>query len=97
MELSILILPHPPGFRASTGGPLDLAAVGPTPDAAVASLRSLITNKLHQGGQIRSVILTDVDSIQTSAKKVGESPLFEDWVKAVDEYRQQHNTVPEAD
>jgi hypothetical protein len=97
MELSILVLPQPPGFEASTGALLDLAAVGPTPDAAVASLRSMIAKKLLQGGQIRTVTITDVDSIQGAAKKVGESPLFEEWVKAVDEYRQQHNTIPDAD
>lgn len=97
MELPILILPFSPGFQASTGGPLDLTAVGPTPDAAVASLRSLIAMKLHQGGQIRTLTVTDIDSIQTAAKKVGESPLFEDWVQAVDEYRRQQNTIPDAD
>jgi len=97
MELPIFILPHPPGFQASTGGPLDLAAIGPTPDAAVASLRSLVATKLHQGGQIQTLTIADVDSIQAAARKVGESPLFEDWVQAVDEYRRQHNTIPDAD
>jgi hypothetical protein len=97
MELPILILPHPPGFQASTGGPLDLAAVGPTPDAATESLRSMIELKLHQGGQIRTLKVSDVDTIQASAKKVGESPLFDEWVREVEEYRRQHNTIPDAE
>jgi hypothetical protein len=97
MELPVLILPQPTGFRASTGGPLDLSADGSTPDAALAALKSLVTSKLQPGGQIRSLSVTDIDSIQTTARKVGASPLFEEWVQAVEEYRQQHNTVPDAD
>jgi hypothetical protein len=97
MEFPVLVLPQPSGFRASTGGPLDLAADGPTPDAAVAALQSLVAAKLHAGGRIRTLTVTDVDSIQAAARKVGGSPLFEDWVKAVEEYRLQHNTVPDAD
>lgn len=97
MELPILILPHPQGFQASTGGPLDLAAVGPTPDAAAATLRSLVEQKLYQGGQLRILTVTGIDPIEASAKRLGESPLFEEWVEAVEEYRRQHNTIPDAD
>jgi len=96
MELPILVLPQSTGFRASTGAPLDLTADGPTPDAAVDALRSLLTAKL-QGGQIRTVSVTDVASIQAAARKLGESPLFEDWVQAVEEYRRQHNTIPDTE
>ena len=95
LELPVLVSPQPTGFRASTGGPLDLTADGPTPDAAVDALRTLLATKL-QGSQIRAVIVTDVDSLRAAARKLGESPLFEDWVQAVEEYRRQHNTVPDA-
>lgn len=95
MELPVLVQPQSSGFRASTGGPLDLSADGPTPDAAMTALRSLVAAKLHAGGQIRTLTVTDADSIQAAARKVGESPLFEDWVQAVEEYRRQNNTVPD--
>lgn len=97
MELPVLVLPQSSGFRASTGGPLDLAADGPTPDAAVTALHSLVAAKLNGGGHIRTLTLTAVDSITAAARKLGESPLFDDWVREVDEYRRLHNTVPDAD
>ena len=31
------------------------------------------------------------------ADYLGESPLFEDWVQAVEEYRREHNTIPDAE
>jgi hypothetical protein len=48
------------------------------------------------GGQFRTLTVTDLDAIRESARKLGESPLFEDWVQAVEEYRRQNNTVPDA-
>ncbi|WP_439623136.1 hypothetical protein [Gemmata sp.] len=97
MNLPVLVVPHPPGFRASTGGPLDLVADGPTPDAALEALRTMVAKKIPPGGQLRTLTVTDVDSMLSSAAKLGESPMFEDWVKAVEEYRREHNTVPDAD
>lgn len=37
------------------------------------------------------------DAIIAAAKKLAEDPGFEDWVRAVEEYRREHNTVPDAD
>jgi hypothetical protein len=97
MELPVLVLPRSSGFRASTGGPLDLAADGPTPDAAVSALHSLVAARLNAGGHIRTLTLTAVDSVLAAGRKVGGSPLFDDWVKEVEEYRREHNTTPDAD
>jgi hypothetical protein len=96
MDFPVLVVPQPSGFRASTGGPLDLAADGSTPDEAVEALRTLLTIKLRSA-HVRTVTVADSDPICAAARKVGESPLFEDWVEAVEEYRRQHNTVPDAD
>lgn len=93
MELPVLVLPQPSGFRASTGGPLDLTADGPTADAAVDALRAAVVAKL-QSGTVRTLTLSDVDATSALARRIGESPLFEDWVRAVEEYRRDHNTVP---
>ena len=95
MELPVLVSPRSAGFRASTGGPFDLSADGPTPDAAVDALRALLVAQL-QSGQVRTLTVTDPTAIIEAAQKVGESPLFEDWVQAVEEYRRQNNTVPDA-
>ena len=95
MELAVFVTPHPPGFRARTGSPLDLTADGLTVDDALDDLRSQVASKLVDGSKVRTLTLTDVDSIQAAAGKVGESPLFEDWVAAVEEYRKEHNAVSE--
>lgn len=42
-----------------------------------------------------SLTRADIERILLSAAKLGESPLFEDWVKAVEEYRREHNTIPD--
>jgi hypothetical protein len=96
VELPVLVLPLPSGFRASSGSPFNLIADGPTPDAAVDALRVQLAANLR-GGQLRTVTVTDPDSVRAAARKLGENPLFEDWVRAVAEYRQQHNTVPDAE
>jgi hypothetical protein len=36
---------------------------------------------------------SSVEDILAAARAVGEHPLFEDHVRAVEEYRRQHNTV----
>lgn len=96
MELPVLVLPQPSGFRASTGGPLDLTADGPTADAAVDALRAAVVAKL-QSGTVRTLTLSDADVTSALARRIGESPLFEDWVRAVEEYRREHNTAPDAE
>lgn len=96
MELPVVVLPQPSGFRASTGGPLDLTADGPTADAAVESLRAAVVAKM-QTGTVRTLTVADADVTTALARRIGESPLFEDWVRAVEEYRREHNTVPDAD
>lgn len=96
MELPVFVTPLGGGFRAATGAPLHLTAEGPTADAALVAIRDQVAAHLRAGGQFRTLAVTDVAAIQESARKLGESPLFEDWVQAVEEYRRQHNTVPDA-
>lgn len=66
MELPVLVLPQPNGFRASTGEPFNLSAEGPTPDTAIGALRSAIVAKL-QTGQIRTIILPESEITSTAA------------------------------
>ena len=96
MEFPVTVSPESAGFRASAGEPFNLTADGPTADDALAALRAAVVAKL-QSGQVRTLTVTNPTAIIDAARKLGESPLFEDWVQAVEEYRREHNTVPEAD
>lgn len=93
MELPVFVAPLAGGVRATTGAPLHLSADGPTADAALDALRAQVASQLRAGGRFRTLTVTDVDAILASARKLGDSPLFEDWVRAVEEYRRQNNTV----
>jgi hypothetical protein len=37
------------------------------------------------------------EDILAAAKAVGENPLFEEYVKSIEEYRRLNNTVPDSD
>lgn len=96
MELNVYIEPSNGGFRAITGGPLDLSADGATVDAAADALQQLVAARLR-AGQLRTLTVTGVDPILSAARNVGQNPLFEDWVREIDEYRRLHNTPADAD
>lgn len=97
MEIPVLVEPSPTGFRATTGAPLGLTADGPTADAALAALRAIVAERLRAGAQIRTLAMTDVGSILEAARRLRENPLYEEFEKAVEEYRQAHNTIPDPD
>ena len=40
---------------------------------------------------------TWVEKVFAAADKLAADPLFDEWVKAVEEYRRIHNTVPDDD
>lgn len=97
MDIPVFVTPHGSGFLARMGSPFDLTAEGPTADAALEAVHELLREKMRSGCRIRSIRVNDVDSIQAAALKLGQSPLFEEYVEAVEEYRRQYNTVPDAD
>jgi hypothetical protein len=86
MSIPILVEPGANGFRAAAGGPLDLSAEGDSAAAAVVALRAKIADRLRGG----AVIIEQ--SIASPASPVpmlplAENPLFDDWLAAVEEYR----------
>ncbi len=91
MDIPILVEPTPAGFRAATGAPLDLTAEGPTADAAVAALRALVADRLRAGTQLRTLTLP-----QLGLSKLAENPLFDDWLRAVEEYRDRRDAEERA-
>ncbi len=52
MTIPILVEPAETGFRAETGGPLNLSAVGSSSGEAVALLQAKITARLSGGATI---------------------------------------------
>lgn len=97
MEVPVLVEPVPAGFRAATGTPVPLSADGPSADAAVAALHTLLADRLRAGGRLRTLTVSDADAITAAARAVGENPLFGEWVQAIDDYRKAANTVPDPD
>ncbi len=96
MQIPVLVEPIATGFRASTGGPLNLVVEAPTADEAMMALQKVLKAKLSGGTRIRSLVIPDVEALRTAGRAAGDNPIFEEWVQAVEEYRRLHNTVPEA-
>ena len=97
MDIPVFVTPHGSGFLARMGSPFDLAAEGSTSDAALEAVHELLREKLKDGAAVRSIRISDVDSIQAAARKVGESPLYNEYLAELAEYRRLNNTVPVAD
>lgn len=104
MEIPVYIEPRSNGFRASTASPLPLSAEGETADAAMDALRDVVAQTVKSGGQFRSLRLQDIARplsaseiavILETAKQMRENPLFEEFEAAIEDYRREHNMVPE--
>jgi hypothetical protein len=103
MEIPVLVEPSPSGFRATTGAPLGLTADGPTADAALAALRTLIAQRLRAGVQVHGISVNGplgpltAAGVEAILQWVREHPLSEEHARAVEEYRREHNTIPDPD
>jgi hypothetical protein len=99
MNLTVSVAPHDAGFRASTGGPLNLTADGPTADAAVDALHRLVQQGLTAGelppGERRVIHVTDVRGIIEAATRLSKNPQFDSYLESLAEYRRIHNAVPD--
>ena len=96
MDFAVSVQPVAGGFRASTGGPLDLTADGPTADAAVDAVRELVTTRLRSG-ELRVIHVSDVQAIVEAATRLSKNPQLRAYTEELAEYRRLHNTVPDAD
>lgn len=97
MEITVFVEPIGSRFRASTGNPIALSAEGASEDAALSALRDQLSARQRSGGHFRTMAVTDSNSVLAAARTVGENPLFEEWVRAVDAYRASNNAVPDPD
>jgi predicted RNase H-like HicB family nuclease len=91
MQIPVLIEPVAGnGFRAKGSEPFSLTAQGATPDEALRKLRELIQSRLVDGTQIVSLeIPTSEHPLAPFAGMFKDDPLFDEWQKAIAEYRQQ--------
>ena len=89
MPISILVEPAANGYRAITGGPLDLAAEGATPADAVAALNAKIANRMRGGAVL--IEQSVAPSPPIAVLPLAENPLFDDWLGAVEDYRTQRD------
>jgi hypothetical protein len=85
-SIPILVEPAANGFRAAAGGPLDLSAEADSAAAAVAALRLKISDRLRGGAVL---IEQSVGGFASPIPLVPlpENPLFDDWLAAVEDYR----------
>jgi len=86
MSIPILVEPGTNGFRAAAGSPLDLWAEGDSAAAAVAALRGKIANRLSGGAMlIEQSVINPASPVPVLP--LAENPLFDDWLVAIEEYR----------
>src|SRR5271165_3920264 len=82
MEIAVLLEPGPDGgFRARSGGPLNLTAEGNTPDAALHHLRDLIAARIATGSKLKTLNVPTAEriTIHPGAGMYVGDPLFDQW------------------
>jgi hypothetical protein len=63
-------------------------------------VRTLFLETDHRNGNFPAIApLTPqkVEQILEAAQRLAADPLYDDWVRAVEEYRRENNTVPDPD
>ena len=92
MTISILVEPSQVGFRATTGGPLELSAEAASAAEAVNALQEMIAGRLERGA-----ILIDhavhPPRPPIPVLSLSEDPLFGAWLEAVETYRAEQETL----
>jgi hypothetical protein len=86
MSIPILVEPAANGFRAAAGGPLDLSAEAESAAAAVAALRAKIADRLRGGAVLIEQPVAGL-APPIPVVPLADNPLFDDWLTAVEEYR----------
>ncbi|HYH65675.1 MAG TPA: hypothetical protein VD866_13345 [Urbifossiella sp.] len=94
MDFAVSVQPVAGGFRASTGGPLDLTADGPTADAAVDAVRDQVVTRLRLG-EIRVVRVSDLERALEAAARVGENPELDGFLADLAESRRLQVAAPD--
>ena len=92
MTISILVEPSQAGFRATTGGPLELSAEAASAAEAVNALKEKIANRF-EGGAILIDHRVHPPRATIPVLSLSENPLFDAWLAAVETYRAERETL----
>lgn len=76
-------------YRATSSAPLALTAEAATPDDALAQLNQLVRDRLAAGTKFVALDVPVEDPWLRFAGMYRDNPLFDDWVEAMREYREQ--------
>ena len=88
MTISILVEPSEVGFRATTGGPLDLSAEAASAAEAVTALRAKIDSRFeHVAILVDHAAPTPQPPIPLIP--IAANPLYEAWLEAIEKYREE--------
>ena len=96
MNLNVIVTPHADGYRAWTGGLLDLTADGPTADAAVAALRAVLLARVPRF-EVRTIHLPDPLPLAEPAPDPERDAVFQGYLEEVARIRSVTNTIPDDD
>ena len=96
MNLNVIVIPRDDGYRAWTGGLLDLTADGPTPEAAVAALRAVVLDRLPRF-ECHTIHIPDRLPLVELEPDPERDADFDALREAIAENRRVYNTVPDAD
>ena len=88
MTISILVEPDQLGFRATTGGPLNLSAEAASAAEALTALQAQIDSRFERGAIL---VHHPVPAPQSPIPLIplAENPLFDAWLEAIEKYREE--------
>jgi hypothetical protein len=92
MTISILVEPSQVGFRATTGGPLELSAEAASAAEAVNALQEMITGRLERGAVLIDQHVSP-PPFPIPVLSLSRNPLFDAWLAAVEKYRAEGETM----
>jgi hypothetical protein len=96
MQIPVLLEPVTKGFRASIQSPIPISAEARTEDEAIAAFHVAFQGRLHGGGKIRFITLSDPESAVLFAEKMRTNPVHSEMLKSIEEYRKSANAVEDA-
>jgi len=96
MHIPVLIEPVAGnGFRARGMEPFALSGEGPTREEALAKLRDQLDARLKNGAEIVGLeVPAPPNPWVEFAGMFKDDPLFDDWQKAIEEYRREVDADP---
>ena|SRR5438093_263744 len=84
------------GYRARGGEPLPLCAEGATREKALAKLKEQLQARLSNGAELVPLeVPASPNPWVEFAGMFKDDPLFDDWQKAIEEYRREVDADPD--